>query len=64
MIYSHSMASVDNGYACSVDVAEYMGYSNPSVSRTVGMLKNGGFVKIAKNVVTTLTPAGHEVAKK
>ena len=28
----------------SVDVAEEMGYSKPSVSRAVGLLKNGGFL--------------------
>ena len=28
----------------SIDVVEYMGYSKPSVSRAVGLLKNGGYV--------------------
>ena len=31
-------------FARSVDVCEYMGYSKPSVSRAVGLLKNGGFL--------------------
>ena len=32
-----------NGHVRSVDVSEYMGYSKPSVSRAVGLLKNGGY---------------------
>ena len=28
----------------SLDVAEYMGYSKPSVSRAVGILKEGGYI--------------------
>ena len=28
----------------SIDVAEHMGYSKPSVSRAVGLLKQGGYV--------------------
>ena len=30
------------GNVRSIDVGEYMGYSKPSVSRAVGLLKNGG----------------------
>ena len=30
----------------SVDVAEHMGYSKPSVSRAVGLLKNGGYITV------------------
>ena len=33
-----------NGYVRSVDVAEHMGYSKPSVSRAIGLLKKGGYV--------------------
>ena len=28
----------------SIDVCEYMGYSKPSVSRAVNLLKNNGFI--------------------
>lgn len=34
--------SKKNSGVRSVDVCEYMGYSKPSVSRAVGILKNGG----------------------
>lgn len=30
----------------SVDVAEAMGFSKPSVSRAVGLLKNGGYLQV------------------
>lgn len=48
----------------SVDVGEYMGYSKPSVSRAVGILKNGGFVAADANGHLTLTDAGLEIAQK
>ena len=48
----------------SVDVAEHMGYSKPSVSRAVGLLKNGGYVTMAEDGVLSLTDAGREAAKK
>ncbi len=48
----------------SIDVGEYMGYSKPSVSRAIGLLKNGGYVKVDENGYLTLTEAGLEVAEK
>ena len=48
----------------SIDVGEYMGYSKPSVSRAIGLLKNGGYVKVDENGYLTLTQAGLEVAEK
>ena len=48
----------------SVDVGEYMGYSKPSVSRAIGLLKNGGFVLMSKDGALTLTPEGRQVAEK
>ena len=48
----------------SVDVAEHMGYSKPSVSRAMGLLKKGSFIKIAPDGAITLTPSGVEVAEK
>ena len=53
-----------NSTVRSVDVAEYMGYSKPSISRAMGLLKNGGFVEIAKDGGITLTQAGAAVAEK
>ena len=48
----------------SVDVGEYMGYSKPSVSRAIGLLKSGGYVTADKNGYLQLTEAGLEVANK
>ena len=48
----------------SVDVGEYMGYSKPSVSRAIGLLKQGGYVQMEKDGALTLTDAGRELAEK
>lgn len=48
----------------SIDVAESMGYSKPSVSRAVGLLKQGGYLLMDKDGFLTLTESGAEVAKK
>ncbi len=48
----------------SLDVAEYRGFSKPSVSRAVGLLKEGGYLLVAENGYLTLTEKGREVAEK
>ena len=48
----------------SVDISEYMGYSKPSVSRAVSLLKNGGYIVMDKDNFITLTDAGLEIAEK
>ena len=48
----------------SIDVCEYMGFSKPSVSRAIGLLKNGGYVNVDSDGYLTLTPDGLEAAKK
>ena len=48
----------------SIDVCEHMGYSKPSVSRAVGLLKKGGFILVDKDGYITLTEEGLEVAQK
>ena len=52
------------GVVRSLDVAEYMGFSKPSVSRAVGRLKQGGYLLMDKDGYLTLTDAGLEVAHK
>ncbi len=47
-----------------IDICEYMGYSKPSVSRALGILRKGGYVIADKNGYLTLTDAGREVARK
>ena len=53
-----------NGVVRSLDVAEYMGFSKPSVSRAVGLLKQGGYLIMDRNGSLTLTEEGLGVAKK
>ena len=48
----------------SIDVAESMGYSKPSVSRAVGLLKQGGYLLMDKDGFLTLTESGIAIAKK
>ena len=54
-----------NGKAVrSIDVGEYMGYSKPSVSRAVGLLKQGGYVVADADGFLSLTDEGKRVAEK
>ena len=48
----------------SIDVCEHMGYSKPSVSRAVNLLKENGFILIDKDGYLTLTDAGLAIGKK
>ena len=50
-------------YVRAIDVGEYMGYSKPSVSRAMGLLKTGGYVQVSPEGHITLTDAGREVAE-
>ena len=53
-----------NGAVRSVDISEHMGYSKPSVSRAVGLLKKDGYILVDKNGYITLTNTGCALAKK
>ena len=48
----------------SIDVAEHMGYSKPSVSRAMGILKQGGYVTADKDGFLSLTETGLDLARK
>lgn len=48
----------------SIDIAEEMGFSKPSVSRAVGILKKGGFLEVEDGGNLHLTADGEEIAKK
>lgn len=48
----------------SIDVAEHMGYSKPSVSRAMGLLKSGGYLTVDKDGFLTLTAEGEQTAEK
>ena len=52
------------GAVRSIDVSEYMGYSKPSVSRAVSLLKNAGYIVMNEENLITLTDSGLAIAKK
>ena len=52
------------GEVRSIDVSEYMGYSKPSVSRAVGLLKTGGYLTMEENGHLHLTEEGRALAEK
>lgn len=54
----------EKGSVRSLDVAEYMNFSKPSVSRAVGILKEGGYIQVDKAGLITLTESGREIAEK
>jgi Mn-dependent DtxR family transcriptional regulator len=56
--------SKKNTHVRSIDVCEYMGFSKPSVSRAVGLLKSGGYITVDKDGYITLTGIGSELAHK
>lgn len=56
--------SKKTGYVRSIDVCEKMGYSKPSVSRAVGLLKEGGYLTVGNDGSLVLTDLGREVAEK
>lgn len=48
----------------SVDVCKHMGFSKPSVSRAVGLLKQGKYINVDSAGYITLTDEGREIAEK
>ena len=53
-----------SGIVRSVDLARHMGFSKPSISHAVGVLKNGGFLTVDEDGFLHLTAIGREVAEK
>jgi len=53
-----------NGFVRSIDVSEYLGYSKPSVSRAMGILRSGEYIVVDKDGSITLTESGKEIAEK
>ena len=52
------------GKVRSIDISEHMGYSKPSVSRAVGLLKKDDYIQVDKDGYITLTDAGRALAEK
>ncbi len=56
--------SQKTGNVRSLDVAEHMGFSKPSVSRAVGLLKQGEYITVDKDGFLSLTEIGLELAQR
>ena len=56
--------SQKSGHVRAIDVGEEMGYSKPSVSRAMSLLKQGEYIVIDKDGAITLTDTGRELAEK
>ena len=52
------------GSVRSIDISQHLGYSKPSVSRAVGLLKSGGYILVDGDGYITLTDSGMAVAEK
>ncbi|MBQ2274379.1 MAG: metal-dependent transcriptional regulator [Clostridia bacterium] len=65
-MYLESILEILNerGEARSIDVAHKTGYSKPSVSRAVGLLKSRGHIEVSASGYITLTESGKKVAEK
>jgi len=53
-----------NNFVRAVDVAHELDVSKPSVSRAMGILRDGGFIMIAEDGNITLTESGADVAAR
>ena len=56
--------SMEKTLVRSIDVAEYMGFSKPSVSRAVGILKAHDDITVEDTGNLKLTKTGKDIAKK
>ena len=52
------------GFVRSVDVSEYLGYSKPSVSRAMGILRGGDYITVDTDGSISLTEKGRGIARK
>ena len=52
------------GFVRSVDISEYLGYSKPSVSRAMGILRSGEYIQVDTDGGITLTEKGQDIARK
>jgi Mn-dependent DtxR family transcriptional regulator len=48
----------------SIDISEHMGFSKPSVSRAMGLLRQSGLIEVADGGAIKLTAAGRGIAEK
>ena len=58
------MLSKERNLVRAIDVVEHMGYSKPSVSRAVSLLKQGGYLVVEDTGNLLLTDSGREIGEK
>lgn len=54
----------EKGFVRAIDVGAELGYSKPSVSRAMGILRDGGYITVGHDGGISLTEAGLEVAER
>lgn len=52
------------GFVRSIDIANELGYSKPSISRAVSILKSDGYINVEKNGQIVLTESGRLKAEQ
>ena len=58
------MMQKKHGYIRSIDIAEYLGVTKPSVTYTTKRLRESGHITMDRDGLITLTPSGMEIASK
>ena len=58
------MMQQEHGYIRSIDVAEHLGVTKPSVSYATKRLRDNGYIEMDKDGLITLTDAGMQIASK
>ena len=58
------MMQEKHGYIRSIDVAEHLGVTKPSVSYATKRLRENGYITMDRDGLITLTPSGMEIASK
>jgi len=58
------MLKKEKGYVRSIDIANMMGYSKPSISIAMKHLRENGYITMDKDNLINLTDAGREVAER
>ncbi|HIR85212.1 MAG TPA: metal-dependent transcriptional regulator [Candidatus Galloscillospira excrementavium] len=54
----------EHGSVRSIDVVQHLGFSKPSVSRAMSLLRENGYVLMDRDGLLTLTDAGREIAER
>ena len=47
-----------------IDIGAYLGYTKPSVSRALGILKKNGYIYVSDEGYVSLSPSGKSVAEQ